>query len=83
MRDRLALLGLKLRSDQRRQPLCSTTTGSKNWGWMPIRCLPEERGFGTVGDLISRTEAELDAIPNFDNKNIDGCATGLPPRSEA
>ena len=28
-------------------------------------------GLETVGDLISRTEAELDAIPNFGNKNID------------
>ncbi len=73
VRDRLARLGLKLRSDQE----ASTSVQHDNTALEELGldadsfdCL-KSVGLETVGDLISRTEAELDAIPNFGNKNID------------
>ena len=48
-------------------------------GVRSYNCL-KRAGIQTVGDLVSKTEAELGAIPNFGKKSIDEVVETLGTR---
>jgi DNA-directed RNA polymerase subunit alpha len=48
-------------------------------GVRSYNCL-KRAGIQTVGDLVSKTEAELNAIPNFGKKSIDEVVETLHAR---
>ena len=48
-------------------------------GVRSYNCL-KRAGIQTVGDLVSKTEAELNAIPNFGKKSIDEVVETLNAR---
>ena len=48
-------------------------------GVRSYNCL-KRAGIQTVGDLLSKTEAELNAIPNFGQKSIDEVVDTLAAR---
>jgi DNA-directed RNA polymerase subunit alpha len=48
-------------------------------GVRSYNCL-KRAGIQTVGDLVSKTEAELNAIPNFGKKSIDEVVETLGAR---
>jgi DNA-directed RNA polymerase subunit alpha len=48
-------------------------------GAWPYRCL-KRAGIHTVGDLVSKTEGELNAIRNFGEKSMDEVVEALRAR---
>jgi len=48
-------------------------------GAWPYRCL-KRAGIQTVGDLVSKTEGELNAIRNFGEKSMDEVIEALRAR---
>ena len=86
METEAADLALELTRPSKRSDLDDTLIEELELGVRSYNCLKRE-GIQTVGDLVSKTEAELLNIPNFGKKSIDEvndklAARGLSLRGE-
>ena len=76
------------RGDEPPPGAACTTSSSRSWSSACARTTASSAsGVETIGDLISKTEAELSAIPNFGKKSIEEvkenlAAHGLDLREE-